>query len=196
MLLDEPFASIDAVLRRKLRNEVRAILKDHGAATILVTHDPEEALALGDRIAIMDRGRIIEVATPRALFDAPKTAAGASLFAGSQSLAGRRRGGDVVTAFGSMQAPGGPDGDALVIVQPGGAEMIANADGPAIAEECRFVGPHWMIALAASDRRDFLTVSAAEPVEPGARFSVRFNPSRVKIFPAEAGSIDAAKASA
>ncbi|MEQ8750379.1 MAG: ABC transporter ATP-binding protein [Amphiplicatus sp.] len=191
MLLDEPFASIDAVLRRKLRNDVRAILKDHGAATILVTHDPEEALALGDRIAIMDRGRIIEVASPRALFDTPKTAAGASLFAGSQALAGKRRGDEVVTAFGPTQAQGGPDGATLVVVQPGGAEMIADPDGNAVAEECRFVGPHWTVALAAGDQQVFLTVSAPEPVEPGARFSVRFNPSRIKVFDADEGRIDA-----
>ena len=196
MLLDEPFASIDAVLRRKLRNDVRAILKDHGAATILVTHDPEEALALGDRIAIMDRGRIIEVASPRALFDTPKTAAGASLFAGSQALTGKRRGDEVVTAFGSTLAQGGPEGDTLVVVQPGGAEMIADPDGNAVVEDCRFVGPHWTVALAAGDPRVFLTVSAPEPVEPGARFSVRFNPSRVKVFEADEGRIDAGEPAA
>ncbi|MEQ8935552.1 MAG: ABC transporter ATP-binding protein [Amphiplicatus sp.] len=196
MLLDEPFASIDAVLRRKLRNEVRAILKDHGAATILVTHDPEEALALGDRIAIMDSGRIIEVASPRALFDAPKTAAGASLFAGSQALVGRRRGDEVVTAFGSTPSPGGSDGDALVVVQPGGAEIIADSDGSAIVEDCRFVGPHWTVTLAANDPQVFLTVSVSEPVEPGARFSVRFNPSRVKVFAVGEARIDAGEPAA
>ncbi len=191
MLLDEPFASIDAVLRRKLRNDVRAILKDHGAATILVTHDPEEALALGDRIAIMDRGRIIETATPRALFDAPATAAGASLFAGSQALGGVRRNGAVITPFGPVAAASGADGDALVVVQPGGAEMAADPGGAAVAEECRFVGPHWTVALAAGAPPVILTVAAAEPVEPGARFSVRFNPSRVKVFAAEAARVDA-----
>lgn len=196
MLLDEPFASIDAVLRRKLRNDVRAILKDHGAATILVTHDPEEALALGDRIAVMDRGRIIEVATPRMLFDDPATAAGASLFAGSQSLAGDCRDGVVATAFGSISEAGSAAGDTLVVVQPGAVELIADADGAAVAEESRFIGPHWIVSLAAGTPKTFLAAPSAAPVEAGARFSVRFNPSRVKVFAADRSRIDGGKVTA
>jgi len=64
LLLDEPFASIDVALRRRLRGELRRTLKEQNAAVLLVTHDPEEALALGDRIALMRAGEIIEAASP------------------------------------------------------------------------------------------------------------------------------------
>lgn len=191
MLLDEPFASIDSVLRRRLRDELRAILKGHGAATILVTHDPEEALALGDRIAVMDRGRIVETSTPLALFEAPQTAAAAGLFAGAQAVSGVMQGDSLLTPFGAVASNAGFNGPALAVVQPGGIEAVADLNGPAIVEECRFVGPHWSLSLALKDQPD-VRLSAPSPAAApaGARFSVRFNPSRIKVFPAEAAGID------
>ena len=105
MLLDEPFASVDSVLRRRLREDIRRRLKEYGAATILVTHDPEEALALGDRIAIMKLGKILETASPEDLYKAPSTPEGASLFAGAQAFEGACRGGVVRTSFGDIPAP-------------------------------------------------------------------------------------------
>ncbi|MDE0054840.1 MAG: ABC transporter ATP-binding protein, partial [Gammaproteobacteria bacterium] len=64
MLLDEPFANVDATLRRALREDARRALRNSGGITVIVTHDPEEALELADRIAVMDHGRIVQVETP------------------------------------------------------------------------------------------------------------------------------------
>ncbi|MDR3160975.1 MAG: ABC transporter ATP-binding protein [Spirochaetaceae bacterium] len=80
LLLDEPFSSLDAPLRRELRKEFREIGAKSPAPRIFVTHDREEAAVLGDRIALMSAGRILETGSARELFLAPKTEFGARFF--------------------------------------------------------------------------------------------------------------------
>lgn len=72
-LLDEPWSNVDVRLRRVLRCELRALRQRTHAATILVTHDHSEALALGDRIAVLDQGRVHQVGTPAEILDDPQT---------------------------------------------------------------------------------------------------------------------------
>ena len=72
VLLDEPFSNLDATLRAHVRDEVRAILVAARATTLFVTHDQEEALSLADRVAVMDAGRVHQVATPSELYARPK----------------------------------------------------------------------------------------------------------------------------
>lgn len=72
LLLDEPFSSLDAYLRSSLREEVRRIIKELGITAILVTHDQEEALSLGDRVAAMRSGRIVQVSDPRDIYYRPE----------------------------------------------------------------------------------------------------------------------------
>lgn len=73
LLLDEPLSNLDAKLREVLRVELRDILRSVGMTTLLVTHDQVEAMGIADRIALMDRGRIVQVGTPREVYDAPVT---------------------------------------------------------------------------------------------------------------------------
>ncbi|MDR2068793.1 MAG: ABC transporter ATP-binding protein [Spirochaetaceae bacterium] len=80
LLLDEPFSSLDAPLRRELRKEFREIGAKSPVPRIFVTHDREEAAILGDRIALMSGGRILETGSARELFLAPKTEFGARFF--------------------------------------------------------------------------------------------------------------------
>ena len=84
MLLDEPFASVDVTLRRALREEARLALKETGVVTLVVTHDPVEAMEIADRIAVMERGRIAQCATPEELYAKPASALVASLFGDAQ----------------------------------------------------------------------------------------------------------------
>ncbi len=73
ILLDEPFSSLDADRRASVREQVRAILRSRSATAVFVTHDQEEALFMGDRIAVIDRGQIQQIGTPEAIFHSPAT---------------------------------------------------------------------------------------------------------------------------
>jgi thiamine transport system ATP-binding protein len=73
LLLDEPMSALDARLRERLRREVRRIQRELGVTTVYVTHDQEEALAVSDRVAVMNDGYVEQVGTPREVYDAPVT---------------------------------------------------------------------------------------------------------------------------
>jgi iron(III) transport system ATP-binding protein len=73
LLLDEPLSNLDAALRQELREEIRRIQRSTGVTTIYVTHDQSEALALADRLAVMHQGRIVQVGTPRELYQQPQS---------------------------------------------------------------------------------------------------------------------------
>ncbi|MBO6505793.1 MAG: ABC transporter ATP-binding protein [Kordiimonadaceae bacterium] len=100
LLLDEPFANIDSQLRQDLRAETRQTLKASGTAAILVTHDPDEALEMADRIAILDKGKIVQFDTPRELLDNPITIEIATLFTRSKIMLAKVDGNRMVTSFG------------------------------------------------------------------------------------------------
>lgn len=93
LLMDEPFASIDQSLRRTLRGDARRLLKASKTMAVLVTHDPEEALDMADRIAVMKAGQIVQVGTPDDILNKPTTADVAALFGDAQVLEGRLNGG-------------------------------------------------------------------------------------------------------
>lgn len=85
LLLDEPMAALDRKLRVEMRTEVRKLIKKLGRTTIFVTHDQEEALTMSDRIAVMERGVIVQVGTPMQIYDRPRTPFVAS-FIGNSNL--------------------------------------------------------------------------------------------------------------
>jgi len=188
LLLDEPFASIDTTLRRRLREDLRRMLKAEEVAVILVTHDPEEALALGDRIALMKSGRILEVASPEALFANPETAEGAGIFPGSQRLGGTACAGVIETGFGRFEAPGARDGESDLVFRAGAAsaELVENAgDGLARVVDVRFIGPHWTLLLEARQEPvERVRVISDKPVDTGAVVALRLDPQGVFVFAA------------
>jgi putative spermidine/putrescine transport system ATP-binding protein len=73
LLLDEPLSALDAKVRRQLREEIRRIQIMIGITTLFVTHDQEEALAMGDRVGVMSAGRLEQIAEPAELYDRPRT---------------------------------------------------------------------------------------------------------------------------
>ena len=73
LLLDEPFANLDRHLREQLRGELRRLQAETGVATIMVTHDPEEALAVSDLVGVMRSGRLLQVGPPAEVYDRPRT---------------------------------------------------------------------------------------------------------------------------
>lgn len=183
MLLDEPLASIDAPLRRRLRSEMRRMLKARSTPAILVTHDAAEAIELGDRIAVMRDGRIVEKASPEALFHSPKTVAGASIFPGSQTIPCRPIENGVTTDFGPVAPLRRPSDAAFLVIHDGGARARFGPGGQGQVVDCRFAGPDWVVTLSA---RADVTLKAAAPHEipVGEGVFVEFAPERVHALPA------------
>lgn len=72
LLMDEPLSNLDAVLRVRMRSELKKLQRKLGVTTIYVTHDQVEAMTMGDRIAVMNRGRIVQVGTPEEVYSKPK----------------------------------------------------------------------------------------------------------------------------
>ena len=99
LLLDEPLSNLDAALRERTRTELRALLKRVGITAIFVTHDQEEAFALSDRIAVMEKGRLQQLGTPEELYARPTNAFVASFLGRANFLDARvveRDGDDLV----------------------------------------------------------------------------------------------------
>ena len=128
LLMDEPFSSLDARLRGRVRRETRALLGDTGTTTIIVTHDPAEAVALGDRVALMRDGRLEQCATPGELYARPATAFAARFFSDINEFTGTCRQGCIETPAGVFGAPALADGaPARVCIRP---EHVRVAAGP------------------------------------------------------------------
>ncbi|MEQ9329247.1 MAG: ABC transporter ATP-binding protein [Rhodospirillales bacterium] len=119
MLLDEPFSDLDARLRDEVRDQTLHILKERGVATLMVTHDPEEAMWMADRIALMRDGVIVQMGTPTELYFRPADAFAASFFGDVNRLAGTVSGGRVATPMGDLDAGTLPEGLGVeVLIRP------------------------------------------------------------------------------
>lgn len=185
LLMDEPFASVDIVLRRKLRRDCRILLREAGATVVLVTHDPAEALDIGDRIAVMEAGRIVQFGTPHDLHHAPQTAAVGAIFSGAQVIAGVRQGDSVTTAFGlwPLGAVLGPLPDAAefdLLVQADRLDLVADADGCAV-RDVHVQGPVTRVLLEGAGGAQ-ITVETTAPVSAGQAYRVVPQPASVRAF--------------
>lgn len=122
LLLDEPLAALDAVLRVRLREEIRRIQKRLGITTIVVTHDQEEALTMADQVAVMRAGRLEQLADPWTLYDRPGTPFVAAFVGQSNRFRGRVDGEGVdlegVGRLPKACAPTGLRGEVLAVVRP------------------------------------------------------------------------------
>ena len=106
LLLDEPLTALDAKLRDQLRLEINALLRRLGITVVYVTHDQAEAMALGDRIAVMSRGKVAQIGTPREIYRAPADRFVADFIGTMNRLGGVVRGGAFVCAGGRLPWPG------------------------------------------------------------------------------------------
>jgi iron(III) transport system ATP-binding protein len=130
MLLDEPFSNLDARLRQQVRDDTLHVLKRGETTTLMVTHDPEEAMFMADRIALMREGRIVQLGTPAELYYRPVNAFAASFFGEVNYLEGVVKAGEVATPFGAVAAEGFAEGDAVqVLIRPEALHLSAVDDG-------------------------------------------------------------------
>ena len=128
VLLDEPLAALDQLLRERLLLELRSIFDELGVTVVAVTHDPTEAGALGERIAVLLDGRIAQVAEPGEVLAAPASAAVAGLVGHRNVVDGVVSDGIVRCPWGCFPASTAPAGAVQVLVQPDGVTL--DPDGP------------------------------------------------------------------
>ena len=143
LLFDEPLSNVDAKLRRKVRGEIRDLQRRFGLTAIYVTHDQEEALAVSDRIVVMQAGKIAQIGTPRDLYERPASAFVADFIGDANMINGQVSGGRFRAA--DLDLPlAGPDGAAQVSLRP---ERIALAPGEGapsgVVRSCTYLGSRW-----------------------------------------------------
>ncbi|MDH5505997.1 MAG: ABC transporter ATP-binding protein [Anaerolineae bacterium] len=105
VLLDEPFSNLDADRRSQMREEVRVILKGIKATAIFVTHDQEEALYMGDRLAVLNHGRLEQIGTPEQVFHQPATRFVAEFMGSTDFLPGEVTAAGIHTEIGLLEQP-------------------------------------------------------------------------------------------
>ncbi len=186
LLMDEPFASVDIVLRRKLRRECRILLREAGATVVLVTHDPAEALDIGDRIAVMESGRIVQFGTPQELHEAPANAAVGAIFSGAQVIAGSRAEEGLDTPFGlwplaslGTELPDVAHFDLLV--QADRLVPVPDVRGCAV-RDVHPMGARSRVLLDGADGAT-ITVETALTVDPSKTYSLVPDAESVRAFP-------------
>ena len=122
LLLDEPLSALDRRLRQEMQVELIRIQKESGLTTIFVTHDQEEALTLSDKVAILDRGRIVQIGAPTEVYERPKTRFAAEFLGDTNFLTGTVVAGGIRLANGSTVAVDAPlpatGSEATVAVRP------------------------------------------------------------------------------
>ncbi len=142
LLLDEPLSALDAKVRRQLREEIRRIQIAVGTTTLFVTHDQEEALALGDRVGVMSAGRLEQIAPPTELYDRPRTAFVAEFVGLTNRLKGVAGDGtvDVLgTRVPLLEGSAGP-GPVTALVRPEAVKLIPDDGAAARVLAVSFLG--------------------------------------------------------
>jgi molybdate transport system ATP-binding protein len=118
LLLDEPTAALDASTRLELRRDLRRHLESFEGVRLLVTHDPVEAMAMADRLVVLEQGRVVQSGSPAEVTQRPRSRYVADLV-GVNLFRGRSSGNVVaLTEGGSLTATGGSDGEVFVVVHP------------------------------------------------------------------------------
>ena len=185
ILLDEPFSNLDATLRQQIRTEVREILQRAGQTAIFVTHDQEEALSLADRVAIMSRGKIHQVATPEMIYTRPEDLFVANFVGGANIIGGTSDGHDVSSPLGTihpLNAP--PAGPVMLVVRPESLRLHAQLDGDAIIEGSTYYGHDQTVKVRLRDGEVVdVRLTTTRFYEVGDRVSVTVVADEVLAFP-------------
>ncbi|MBC8160602.1 MAG: ABC transporter ATP-binding protein [Roseiflexaceae bacterium] len=146
VLLDEPFSNLDAALRVQMRDDLRDILRRAEATAIFVTHDQAEALALGDRVALLRAGRLEQVGRPDELFQRPRTRFVAEFMGAADFVPAQVVGGVLLTELGRVdQALPLPDGTQLdLLVRFDDLELLPQDHGCGVIVGRTYEGPSFM----------------------------------------------------
>ena len=198
MLMDEPFSGLDDRLRDEIRDAALSVLKEEGTGVLLVTHDPEEALRMADRIALMRGGSIEQIGAPYHIYNNPKDRSAAAFFSDLNVIHGVVKSRQTDTPFGLFLAPGLVDeADVEIIVRPqhlkididDGEPPTSNAKTGVPArgtvQRARFMGPGSLIEVNMDHDDSVLrvTVPGVFTPDPGTRVRLSLRRENCFLFP-------------
>lgn len=191
LLMDEPFSGLDSRLRDSVRADTIAVLRETGATAMMVTHDPQEAMRVSDRIVLMRRGRIIQSGPSEDLYERPQSLFAARFFSHLNEIEAAVEGGAARTAAGPFAAPGLGEGEAAIVaIRPQGVHLHPG-EAPASGVAGRIVSRRFLgeselfdVAVEGLDAYVVAKARAGENLEPGIEVRVSFDPRDVLVFPA------------
>ncbi|MGE3968514.1 MAG: ABC transporter ATP-binding protein [Dongiaceae bacterium] len=177
LLLDEPLAALDKKLREQMRIELKRIQHDTGITFLVVTHDQEEALVMADRIALMDRGAVAQLGSPRELYDRPATRFVAGFIGMSNVLEGRATAGGVAVAgLGALPATGegiAPGAPVSLTIRPERVRLVAGGGGQVAGKitGIAYLGQDLLLQIGLPGRADPLVarLASGHPLADGLR---------------------------
>ena len=182
ILLDEPFSNLDASLRTSIRTEVQRLLTDLALTAIFVTHDQEEAFVLGDEVAVMLDGAIVQQSTPPQIYDAPASRSVAAFVGDANFLAGSAVGDKADTAVGPVPLCDERHGEVDVLVRP--EQLAVSAGRQAVVERVEYYG-HDAVYLVRPDGGPLVRVRvmATPRFGGGDRVDVRYVGDATVAYP-------------
>lgn len=191
LLLDEPLSNLDAKLRVEVRDELRRIQRRTGMTVLYVTHDQEEALAMSDRIAVMNKGEIVQLGTPQEIYFAPDSRFVAD-FIGAVNLLpvtfhGSSGGQYEVEVLGlqGKSVVGPADGESFAVLRPERIFLCAPQESPLAGEitDSVFLGRLVRYRVKAAGQTLLVeALSDEKPLAPGTAVGIRFDRDRLHII--------------
>ncbi|MCV7422677.1 ABC transporter ATP-binding protein [Mycobacterium yunnanensis] len=187
LLLDEPLSALDAKVRTQLRDEIRRVQLEVGTTTLFVTHDQEEALAVADRVGVMSKGRLEQLAPPAEVYANPATPFVAEFVGLNNHVPAQVSNGRATVLGAEMPALAGSitSGVGTAMVRPESVTVTAD-DGDATVRSVAFLGPISRVYVELSDGSVVhaqLSSSAAREFTPGQRVAVGVDPTDVLVVP-------------
>ena len=201
LLFDEPLSNLDAKLRVEMRTVIKNIQHSVGITTVYVTHDQEEAMAVSDRIAVMNAGVIQHVGTPKNIYQRPANLFVSTFIGRSNVMDGKLEAADgklwLITKSGykaelnNVQEQYQKSQDVVLSVRP--EEFLlnrdANAEGiSAIVDDCVFLGlmTHYFVHLESGEEVEIIQESSIDSIiEPGTQIRLTLNTEKVNVFTAD-----------
>ena len=193
MLMDEPFSGLDVQLRDAMQEETLSLLRETRATSLIVTHHPEEAMRLGDRIAVLRDGRILQVGQAEQLYRDPASLFVARMFSEINEIRARVKSGQVETAAGSFPSPGLIDGaEAVICIRERGITLERSSNGAkgglkGRVLERKFLGDLVRLDVAVEGFEQPLKVRISEKaiVPKGTEVRISIEPGGVLVFPCD-----------
>ncbi len=190
LLMDEPFSGLDSRLRDSVRADTLSVLREAGATAVIVTHDPEEAMRMSDRIVLMRNGRIVQHGGAEDLYDRPNSLFVARFFSALNELPGSVSAGRAVTRIADFACRGHAEGAAVVVaIRPQGVRL-ATADETGEGTPGRIMSRHFLgeielfdVAVEGADTYLLAKARAGDRLAPGADVRVTFDERDVLLFP-------------